>query len=112
MSRTPSSLALLVTGPKLKKIQNCQARHMVWLWPSLAKRGETKKCHARHLVWPCLPKVKFQGKQKMSRMSYGLAVAVISKKKEKQKNVMHTVWSGCDCHWAKKRRTKNVTHEI
>ncbi len=71
----------------------------------------------------------------MSRTPYGLAAAIIDKKRGKRKmsctpsglalpakgpkfygkmkNVTHAIWSGCDCHQAKKRRKmKNVTHAI
>jgi hypothetical protein len=38
----------------------------------------------------------------MSCTPYGLAVAIIGKKEGKTKNVTHAVWSGRNCHWAKK----------
>jgi hypothetical protein len=46
----------------------------------------------------------FKEKQKMPCTPYGLAVAIIGEKKEKIKNVTYTLWSGRDCHRAKKTK--------
>jgi hypothetical protein len=88
------------------KEQNYQARHMVWPWPSLAKKEEKQKMsrtpsglalpgkgqnfkenekyHARHMVWP-RPSSAKKEKQNMSRTPCGLAVIAIGKKIQKQK---------------------------
>ncbi len=56
----------------LRKNKKCHARHMVWSWPSSAKKRNYKKSHACHLVWPWSPLGK----------------------KKKMKNIMHKIWSG------------------
>jgi hypothetical protein len=78
------------------------------------KRGKNEKCFACRLVLPWLPMGQnFEEKQKKSCLPYGLAVAIIGKKKGNTKNVTHAVWSGHDCHGAKKNeKQKNVTHKI
>jgi hypothetical protein len=99
------------------------------------RRGKNKKKHAPHLVWPCMPKGQnFKERQKKSHMPYGPAVAVISKKKEKQtlsytpselalisngpkfngktKNCRHAIWSGRDWHWAKKDEKQKMSRML
>ncbi len=71
MSQTPYDLAMAV----------------IW-------KNQKRKKHAHRLVWSCLPKGQnFNEKQIMSRRPYGLAVAIIGKKRKNKKNhARHLVW--------------------
>ena len=62
MSRTPSGLAVIAMGQKIMKNKKCDTQNMVWPWLSSEKK-----------------------KWKMSWTPYGLAVAIIGKKKEQGK---------------------------
>jgi hypothetical protein len=81
MSCTPYGLAVAIIGKKEGKTKH--VLHTVWF--DLACQGakilkKNEKRHARHMVWPWPSSAK---------------------KKEKQK-FTHTIWSGRDCHRAKK----------
>ncbi len=72
------------------------------------------------LVWPWLPSGQKRGKTKMSCTPSGLAVAVIGKNKRKHEKchachlvwpwlVTHTIWSGHDCHQAKRKEKQKMS---
>ncbi len=75
MSLTPSSLALFADWPKFNGITK-NVTLAIWSGHGhhQQKRGKNKKCHARHMVWlwPLLAKKSEKGK--MSLMPSGLAL--------------------------------------
>ncbi len=94
------------------KERNCQARHMVLPWPSLAKNRKNKKSHARRLVCPYLPKGQNFKENDKCHARHMVWPQPSLAKKGKTKHVMHTAWSGRDWHPAKKNKKCHARNTV